>query len=140
MGVIKGSELALDRPEGYLEKDTYYNLSHRTQGTFANQRECVYQLFTAYLKRKKQRGDYDAADRTHALIKALNVRGVPGQQMDFIYVDEAQDNLLIDALVLRRLCRNPHGMFWAGDTAQTISVGSAFRFNDLKSFLYRYEE
>ena len=31
-------------------------------------------------------------------------------------------------------------MFWAGDTAQTISVGSAFRFNDLKSFLYRYEE
>lgn len=31
-------------------------------------------------------------------------------------------------------------MFWAGDTAQTISVGSAFRFNDLKAFLYRYEE
>ena len=42
--------------------------------------------------------------------------------------------------VLRTLCRNPHGMFWAGDTAQTISVGSAFRFNDLKAFLYRYEE
>lgn len=76
------------------------------------------------------------------------------------YVDEAQDNLLIDALgtflfgmsfrsrphfvpipqVLRKLCRNPHGMFWAGDTAQTISVGSAFRFNDLKAFLYRVEE
>ncbi len=73
------------------------------------------------------------------------------------YVDEAQDNLLIDAVgklyrhvmqtsaylfrpVLRTLCRNPHGMFWAGDTAQTISVGSAFRFNDLKAFLYRYEE
>ena len=31
-------------------------------------------------------------------------------------------------------------MFWAGDTAQTISVGSAFRFNDLKAFLYRVEE
>lgn len=76
----------------------------------------------------------------------------------YSYVDEAQDNLLIDALgtfgatangrrsltisraVLRTLCRNPNGMFWAGDTAQTISVGSAFRFNDLKSFLYRYEE
>lgn len=42
--------------------------------------------------------------------------------------------------VLRTLCHNPNGMFWAGDTAQTISVGSAFRFNDLKSFLYRYEE
>ena len=74
------------------------------------------------------------------------------------YVDEAQDNLLIDAyrsftlsivimhaellflLVLRSLVRNPDGLFWAGDTAQTISVGSSFRFNDLKAFLFRLEE
>lgn len=75
------------------------------------------------------------------------------------YVDEAQDNLLIDAQreqyfflllhyqldlssdvsVLRYLCRNPHGLFWAGDTAQTISIGSSFRFNDLKAFLHRME-
>lgn len=74
------------------------------------------------------------------------------------YVDEAQDNLLIDAmrewpsnswkdvrsnidifLVLRSLCRNPNGLFWAGDTAQTIAIGSSFRFNDLKAFLYRLE-
>lgn len=55
------------------------------------------------------------------------------------YIDEAQDNLLIDAFILRSICRNPNGMFWAGDTAQTISVGSSFRFNDLKAFLYRLE-
>ncbi|KAM5542264.1 hypothetical protein V8D89_004137 [Ganoderma adspersum] len=140
MGVIKGSELALERPEGHLTKEAYNELSHRTQGTFANQRETVYKLFEAYVKRKKARGDYDAADRTHSLVNALRSNGVPGDELDFIYVDEAQDNLLIDALVLRTLCRNPHGMFWAGDTAQTISVGSAFRFNDLKAFLYRVEE
>jgi hypothetical protein len=34
---------------------------------------------------------------------------------------------------------NANGLFFAGDTAQTISVGSAFRFNDLKAFLYRVE-
>jgi len=52
------------------------------------------------------------------------------------YVDEVQDNLLIDTLgmssaplslpsltnpltsVLRALCNNPNGLFWAGDTAQ----------------------
>jgi superfamily I DNA/RNA helicase len=67
-------------------------------------------------------------------------RGVPGEMVDFLYVDEAQDNLLIDALLLRSLCRNPDGLFWAGDTAQTISVGSSFRFNDLKAFLFRVEE
>ncbi|KAI9068145.1 hypothetical protein FKP32DRAFT_1672451 [Trametes sanguinea] len=140
MGVIKGSELALHHPRGYLDRETYCNLSHRTQATFASQRDNIYRLFQAYLKRKKERGDYDAADRTHALIKCLNTMGVPGGEIDFLYVDEAQDNLLIDALVLRKLCRNPRGMFWAGDTAQTISIGSAFRFNDLKAFLYRYEE
>ena len=81
---------------------------------------------------------------------------VPTANLVDSYVDEAQDNLLIDALrkilliydscdifmchvVLRFLVRNPHGLFWAGDTAQTISVGSSFRFNDLKAFLFRLE-
>ena len=41
--------------------------------------------------------------------------------------------------VLRSLVKNPDGLFWAGDTAQTISVGSSFRFNDLKAFLFRLE-
>ncbi len=61
--MIKGSELALDRPEGHLTREAYNRLSHRTQGTFATQRETVYKLFEAYVKRKKARGDYDAADR-----------------------------------------------------------------------------
>ncbi|OBZ79120.1 TPR and ankyrin repeat-containing protein 1 [Grifola frondosa] len=139
-GVIKGSEQTLKCGEGFLDKDAYYSLSHRSQATFSNQRDAIYKLFQAYLKRKRERGDYDAADRTHAILDGLRVQGVPGKEVDFIYVDEAQDNLLIDALVLRSICRNPNGLFWAGDTAQTISVGSAFRFNDLKAFLYRVEE
>lgn len=63
-GVIKGSEQALSHLGGYLDKGAYYKLSHRTQATFASQRENVYKLFQAYLKRKKERGDYDAADRS----------------------------------------------------------------------------
>ncbi|KAF7986147.1 hypothetical protein HWV62_38516 [Athelia sp. TMB] len=79
------------------------------------------------------------------------------KKVNFLYVDEVQDNLLIDAksmsnrpnywrfasesavVVLRMLCKNPNGLFWAGDTAQAISVGSSFRFDDLKSFLFRVE-
>ncbi len=41
--------------------------------------------------------------------------------------------------VLRTLCRNSDGLFWAGDTAQTISSGCSFRFQDLKAMLYRVE-
>ena len=56
--------------------------------------------------------------------------------------------------VLRTICTNQHGLFWAGDTAQvremillrrkltipqTISIGSSFRFADLKAYQYRVE-
>ncbi|KAF9224470.1 hypothetical protein BS17DRAFT_766503 [Gyrodon lividus] len=100
----------------------------------------VFSEFMAYCKLKKNRRQYDVADRTHAILKTL-LGGTPlrGQQVDYLYVDEAQDNLLIDALLLRLICRNPEGLFWAADTAQTISAGSSFRFDDLKAFLYRIE-
>ncbi|TFY76337.1 hypothetical protein EWM64_g7674 [Hericium alpestre] len=140
MGVIKGSEQALDSPDHALSQKAYLELSHRTQATFASRRAEIYDLFQAYTKTKRGRGDYDAADRTHSILEQLRTTGVMGNKMDFLYVDEVQDNLLIDARLLRTICRNPNGLFWAGDTAQTISVGSSFRFNDLKAFLHRFEE
>ncbi|KAH9945568.1 hypothetical protein B0H21DRAFT_877321 [Amylocystis lapponica] len=124
MGVIQGSEKSLRHQGGCLDKTTYINLSPRQQPTFSGIRDTVWQLF----------------EKTHMILKKLRGGDLPGQQLDFIYIDEAQDNLLIDALILRMLCKNPNsGLFWAGDTAQTISIGSAFRFNDLKAFLYRIE-
>ncbi|PSS06635.1 hypothetical protein PHLCEN_2v3591 [Hermanssonia centrifuga] len=139
MGIIKGSEQTLQSINGFMDRNAYVNLSHRQQGTFASRRDVVYTLFESYLKLKSERRHWDAADRTHAILLGLKESGVPGQKMDFVYVDEAQDNMLIDALILRTICRRPDGLFWAGDTAQTISVGSSFRFNDLKAFLYRLE-
>ncbi|KAF9231325.1 hypothetical protein BU15DRAFT_82546 [Melanogaster broomeanus] len=161
MGIIKGSERSLSCSGGFLDKETYCTLSARSNPTFATQRETVYALFEAYCKLKTQRRQHDVADRTYAILKKMVLRRAPlgGQQTgpqgaafrvircliaEFLsfwrYVDEAQDNLLIDALLLRLICRNPEGLFWAGDTAQTISAGSSFRFNDLKAFLYRIEE
>ncbi|KAG2023736.1 hypothetical protein CC2G_001355 [Coprinopsis cinerea AmutBmut pab1-1] len=140
IGVIEGSEASLSCASRYLDRSAYENLSHRTQHVFAKQRETVYAIYSAYLKRKCQNGDLDVADRTHRILKAFELRGVPGTKIDYLYVDEAQDNLLIDAMLLRSLCRNPDGLFWAGDTAQTIAIGSSFRFDDLKAFLYRLEK
>ncbi|KAG1851820.1 hypothetical protein C8R48DRAFT_361252 [Suillus tomentosus] len=140
MGIIKGSEHALTCPEGILDRPTYILLPHRSNPNFANQREILYDMFEYYTKMKRQRRHHDVADRTHAILKVFQSKKFPGQQIDYLYVDEAQDNLLIDALFLRQLCKNPDGLFWAGDTAQTISAGSSFRFNDLKAFLYRVEQ
>ncbi|KAI0297517.1 hypothetical protein B0F90DRAFT_1819257 [Multifurca ochricompacta] len=133
LGVIKGSEMTLDMESHFLDHDTYLNLSTRTQATFSSKRKEIYTLFETYLKMKRDRREYDAADR-------VAQHGMKGQKIDFLYVDEVQDNMLIDAKLLRAICRNPNGQFWAGDTAQTISVGSSFRFDDLKAFLYRNEE
>ncbi|KAG2132369.1 hypothetical protein DEU56DRAFT_859536 [Suillus clintonianus] len=140
MGIVKGSEHALTCPDGILDRPNYLRLPHRSNPNFANQRGILYDIFETYTKIKRQRRHHDVADRTHAILKVLRSQKFPGKQIDYLYVDEAQDNLLIDALFLRQLCRNPDGLFWAGDTAQTISAGSSFRFDDLKAFLYRVEQ
>ncbi|OBZ79118.1 hypothetical protein A0H81_00137 [Grifola frondosa] len=62
-GVIKGSERALEYEDKYLDQSTYLGFSNRSQGTFVGQRENIYALFQAYLTRKRERREYDAADR-----------------------------------------------------------------------------
>ena len=39
------------------------NVSRRQQGTFTSQRDVVYRIFEEYLKLKKGRAEWDAADR-----------------------------------------------------------------------------
>ncbi|KAH9017016.1 P-loop containing nucleoside triphosphate hydrolase protein [Lactarius pseudohatsudake] len=97
MGVIKGSEMTLDSETHFLDYETYLNLSARTQATFAGRRKEIYVLFETYLKMKRDRREYDAADRTHAILRSMVQDGMKGQKIDFLYVDEVQDNLLIDA-------------------------------------------
>ncbi|KAG1828748.1 hypothetical protein DFJ58DRAFT_737662 [Suillus subalutaceus] len=145
--------------DGFLlpqNRPSYLRLSCRSNSIFANQRDTLYDMFEIYRKFKKQKHHFNVVDQygsffldsldpklipnsTHAILKVLRNQKFPGQQVDYLYVDEVQDNLLIDAMVLRRLCRNSDGLFWAGDTAQTISAGSSFRFNDLKVFVYHME-
>ncbi|EKM60420.1 uncharacterized protein PHACADRAFT_179724 [Phanerochaete carnosa HHB-10118-sp] len=133
MGVIKGSEQALRNKSGCLDRITY------TGGSPDSSRDAIYNLFELYTRKKTSRSEYDAADRTRAILQSLRKDGVPGTKLDYVYVDEVQDNLLIDTKILRTICRRPEGMFWAGDTAQTISAGSSFQFNELKAFQFRLE-
>lgn len=58
-----GSEETTSCPRGFLDRETYEKMSERAQSTFATQRSLVYSIFEMYQTRKRQRGDYDAADR-----------------------------------------------------------------------------
>ncbi|KIY69309.1 hypothetical protein CYLTODRAFT_489012 [Cylindrobasidium torrendii FP15055 ss-10] len=142
IGIIKGSEEATQESQGYLSKKLYERTTAR-RGLLGERSSEVYQLFKNYNSKKNFEGSYDVADRTQEILRYLEKRDVPGgKRVDYIYVDEVQDNLLIDTKgeLLRTLCVNPQGLFWAGDTAQTISAGSAFTFSGLKAFQYRLEQ
>ncbi|ORY76949.1 hypothetical protein BCR35DRAFT_332754 [Leucosporidium creatinivorum] len=68
LGIIRGSELAVETPKGYLSREDYLGLSER-HSTYVSLRPAIYDIFLAYLKRKQN--DLDRADRTHSLIQAL---------------------------------------------------------------------
>jgi hypothetical protein len=55
--------MTLDSDTHFLDYETYLNLSARTQATFAGRRKEIYALFESYLKMKRNRREYDAADR-----------------------------------------------------------------------------
>ncbi|CAE7144637.1 unnamed protein product [Rhizoctonia solani] len=102
----------------------------------ADIRDKVYSIFEIYTRSKRARGENDAADRTRLILPHL--RQVIGEsQVDYLYVDEVQDNLMIDIHLLRALAKNVENIYWSGDSAQTVVAGSAFRINDLKAFTYR---
>ncbi|KAH9075544.1 hypothetical protein EDB83DRAFT_2515178 [Lactarius deliciosus] len=128
IGTIKGSEKSLEFPNRALDRGAYESLTNRS-----------YAVFEAYQKLKRERRERDPADRTHDLLNRIKENGLKGELVDFVYVDEVQDLLLIDARLIVSLCRNPDGFLWAGDTAQTISIGSTFSFKQLGAFVYRYQ-
>ena len=66
-----GSEETITSHHGYLDRSTYEGLSERTQATFAGQRSTLYSIFEAYVARKRQRGDFDAADRYLSLVLGI---------------------------------------------------------------------
>ncbi|KAF8336966.1 P-loop containing nucleoside triphosphate hydrolase protein [Cantharellus anzutake] len=158
MGVIRGHKDTMKTDDGYLTREAYIALSHRSHSAFASDRGRIYDIFEKYHKLKIANNAFDSADRTHKLLRKLNSEllnnapdGTDGTHnslckvdpkvanIDFLYIDEVQDLLIIDTKMLRDLCPNPHGHFWGGDTAQTISVGSSFRFEDLKALVYLEE-
>lgn len=128
-GVIRGSENALQTSNGSLDRDSYETLSDRKQATFARHRPQLYDIFEVYMKQKRERGGFDAADRYglfgfttwHLLnlhqnscftlglgkyfalydvrlhVGSLHPHLLPTILILHSYVDEVQDNLLIDA-------------------------------------------
>ena len=63
VGVIGGSEDTVGTKDRCLNRESYESLSARNRAAFSHKRDAIYDLFIAYKKLKRQRDDYDAADR-----------------------------------------------------------------------------
>ncbi|KDN41117.1 hypothetical protein RSAG8_07671, partial [Rhizoctonia solani AG-8 WAC10335] len=137
LGIIKGSQAAYNSKEGYLSRTEYVEgPSQRQFSLLAHIRANVYSIFELYTKRKTARFHTDDADRTRIILHNLP-KILQRPDIDYLYVDEVQDNLMIDIYLLRRLAKSIENIYWSGDSAQTVVAGSSFRINDLKAFTYQ---
>ncbi|KDN35986.1 hypothetical protein RSAG8_11137, partial [Rhizoctonia solani AG-8 WAC10335] len=96
IGIIKGSQAAFTSKEGYLSRIEYVEgLSQRQFSLLAPVRAKVYSIFELYIRRKTAQHDTDEADRTRTILYNLP-KILERPNIDYLYVDEVQDNLMID--------------------------------------------
>ncbi|KAF8460717.1 hypothetical protein BDZ91DRAFT_798572 [Kalaharituber pfeilii] len=139
LGVIKGST-SPERNFQPLSKKEYLELSARKAPNFVDVRSTIYNIYQNYERKKCSLGDRDDIDRVISLWRSLeedqNLKRSVQSLFDEVYVNEVHDNKLLEIDLLLTLVRNPHGIHFAGDTAQCISRDNTFRFQDAKARFY----
>ena len=143
LGTIKGSLFSRETLKPLSRKE-YLGMSCRVAPTFdsIHERACVYDIFETYQKLKARRRGSDGVDRVVKLIQPIRkiqrLRTFLGDAFDEFYVDEVQDLRCLDVELLLSMVKDSCGFHFAGDTAQTISFDSHFRFDDIKALFYKH--
>ena len=136
---IKGSESALRKREP-LSREEYKILGDRMAPSYANHRDAIYDIFEKYQDyRQGQRHNiilYDECDLILSIYNRLkDVKDVPWS-IHSLYVDEVQDFTQAELAILVHCTHDINSIFFTGDTAQTISRGISFRFQDIRSLFH----
>ncbi|KAG7361350.1 UvrD-like helicase [Nitzschia inconspicua] len=135
---IKGSVEAVKagRP---LTRDEYLQLGNSRCRLSKKHRESAYAAFQVYESYMKATPDlWDETDRINEILSSIRRASpevVAELSFDHIYVDEVQDYAQAELALFFFLGR-PGGLFLAGDTAQSVSLGVDFRFEELRSIGY----
>ncbi|KAF8459690.1 P-loop containing nucleoside triphosphate hydrolase protein [Kalaharituber pfeilii] len=140
MGVIKGAA-SMRNGLKPLSKDEYLTRSPTLAPAFPTpvMREMIFNLYSQYERRRKQRGDEDAMDQMINILHGVRRYGLEKRLRNIIheiYVDEVQDQRPIEIELFLDLVENPLGIHFAGDSAQCISNDSAFRFANVKALFF----
>lgn len=70
-------------------------------------------------------------DAVNYILNIIRFRGYEGPEIHYVMIDEVQD--LPHAIVYLLSKTATYGVFYSGDTAQTIAKGVGFRFCDLNA-------
>ncbi|CAG8450090.1 7512_t:CDS:10 [Dentiscutata heterogama] len=132
--IIKGSNPEVE----CLSREEYLSVNTKKYPIFCD-RNVIYDLFERYEKMKKLNYDYDSIDRTRAVLRCAKKKPLGGPHIHEIYIDECQDNQIVDFSLIMKLFDQVDCIFLAGDTAQCIARGSSFRFQSVLSLMYQWE-
>jgi hypothetical protein len=100
----------------------------------------IYEKYQRILGDKKLWDEVDRARHVYAVAnnKFIEEGDVHGLLYDRVYIDEIQDITQAEVTLLMLLIGNDfNGIFFAGDTAQTVSQGVDFRFEELRQVVYK---
>ncbi|KAK4842138.1 hypothetical protein QYF36_016327 [Acer negundo] len=136
---IKGGLHAMDVGDGRLSREDYVQLSGgRVSNLSTRKREKIYDVFLNYEKMKVENGEFDLADLVIDLHFRLRGENFYADEMDFVYIDEAQDLTMSRIALFKYICRNvAEGFVFSGNTAQTVARGVDFRFQDMRALFYK---
>eukprot|EP00741_Cyanophora_paradoxa_P001229 tig00000471_g1186.t1 len=136
LSLIQGSAESLGCEEGYLDRDAYLALGRNRSRLDEEQRQAIYELHGAYRDAKRRRNLYDVTDAVHHIYREVALAGYRGPPLHEIIVDEVQDFTQAELALVAAVCGDPGGLFFCGDTCQTIARGLSFRFCDLRSLFH----
>jgi tetratricopeptide (TPR) repeat protein len=136
---IKGSIEVLSSSDGYLELNNYLQLADRRVSILnADDRREIYKVWLQYEHLKEERQKWDIADLTFNLLKRFQTNSFDNEAVSHVYLDEVQDLTQTQIGLFRYICRNKDGFIFGGDTAQCVSSGVGFRFEDIRRLFYEY--
>ncbi|CAB4488006.1 unnamed protein product [Rhizophagus irregularis] len=133
--IIKGTNPEVD----FLSREDYIDVSIKKYPAFCYNRDEIYDLFQHYEKMKAQRHEYDSMDRTLAIFRRAKKKALGSLHIHEVYIDECQDNHIMDLALILKVFDRTSSIFFAGDIAQCIAKGSSFRFQDLQALMYQWE-
>jgi superfamily I DNA/RNA helicase len=125
--VIKGSVESHTYRGGYLPEKVYLEASQLPLNTA--EKMAIYEIFCQYERWKARVMGYDFMDFVNYVLRQIRYNRHKEISLHYLQVDEIQD---LPKSVVYLLCQVvEQGVFFSGDTAQTIAKGINFRFSDL---------